>query len=691
MKKLYKALSLIMALAMMFCMPIAAHAAPVAEATIDYSRTGSMDIYKYDLTNSEKDGIWDSSYVSTGVKDENGVEAILGDPTRVSPLNENGNAYGYAIKGVEFTYVRVADIRTYTESEDGVEHVEVLYGIAPNATNNAFLSAIGVSTDDRYAPADNEVDGIKVFYYRSDTLIDGLRAALDANATTVKNALEKYAHDNHGVAMTKTDAYGHTSASDLPLGLYLLIETRVPEMVTDTTAPFFVSLPMTSVNGTNANDGGTRWIYDVTMYPKNLTGIPSLEKTLRENKNDTGKHGGSATDITDGYAHTGTASSGDTIDYQIISTLPSITSAASYLTDYSFVDTLSKGVSYKKGDVVLEFFKDDACTDKVATWTEQSDRFLVSYNAAANGDSVMTITMTASGLNEINTSRAVYTEDSMVNSGYSDCTLRITYQGVMNSDSTVTYGDAGNPNSVVLTWKRSNTSYYDTLVDDCHVYIYGIDITKRFSDGKGDMSKVKFIVHNDTDNYFLTGKLNESEGVWYVTGHVAEEKDATHFIPTKEGKLIIKGVEDDSYTMTEVRTDNAYTLLKNSISVIITQKESDKLCGIYGTDVLGLVQNDPRYADVDPGLFHNMPQKHLEHKLLTAAATVDKNKVNMTRDGSSENAYVPFTVINTRGFDLPQTGGEGNWLFPVIGLCGLTLCVGGMLLVMRKKPKAENE
>lgn len=691
MKKMYKALSLVIALAMMLCMPIAAYAAPVAEATIDYSRTGSMDIYKYDLTNSEKDGIWDSSYVSTGVKDENGVEAILGDPTRVSPLNENGNAYGYAIKGVEFTYVKVADIRTYTESEDGAEHVEVLYGIAPNAANNAFLSAIGVSTDDRYAPADNEVDGIKMFYYRSDTLIDGLRAALDANATTVKNALEKYAYDNHGVAMTETDAYGHTSASDLPLGLYLLIETRVPEMVTDTTAPFFVSLPMTSVNGTNANDGGTRWIYDVTMYPKNLTGIPSLEKTLRENKNDTGKHGGSATDITDGYAHTGTASAGDTIDYQIISTLPSITSAASYLTDYSFVDTLSKGVSYKKGDVVLEFFKDDACTDKVTTWTEQSDRFLVSYNTAANGDSVMTITMTASGLNEINTSKAVYTEDSMVNSGYSDCTLRITYQGVMNSDSSVTYGDAGNPNSVVLSWKRSNTNYYDTLVDDCHVYIYGIDITKRFSDGKGDMSKVEFIVHNDTDNYFLTGKLNESEGVWYVTGHVAEEKDATHFIPTKEGKLIIKGVEDDSYTMTEVRTDNAYTLLKNSISVIITQKESDKLCGIYGTDVLGLVQNDPRYADVDPGLFHNMPQKHLEHKLLTAAATVDKNKVNMTKDGSSENAYVPFTVINTRGFDLPQTGGEGNWLFPVIGLCGLALCVGGMLLVMRKKPKAENE
>ena len=47
----------------------------------------------------------------------------------------------------------------------------------------------------------------------------------------------------------------------------------------------------------------------------------------------------------DGYAHTGTASAGDVIDYQIISTLPSITSESTYLTCYTFVDTLSSGLS----------------------------------------------------------------------------------------------------------------------------------------------------------------------------------------------------------------------------------------------------------------------------------------------------------------------------------------------------------
>ena len=93
-----------------------------------------------------------------------------------------------------------------------------------------------------------------------------------------------------------------------------------------------------------------------------------------------------------------------------------------------------------------------------------------SYNTTTENESVMTIEMTAAGLAEINTSKAVYTEAGMVNSGYSDCTLRITYAAIVNSDASVVYGDAGNPNEVVLTWKRTSSDFYDTLVDDAHVY-----------------------------------------------------------------------------------------------------------------------------------------------------------------------------------------------------------------------------
>ena len=86
--------------------------------------------------------------------------------------------------------------------------------------------------------------------------------------------------------------------------------------------------------------------------------------------------------------------------------------------------------------------------------------------------------------------------------------MRITYAATINSDDTVVCGDTGNPNEVVLTWKRTNTDYYDTLKDDCHVYTYAIDLTKKFADNKGDFSKSKLC---DTKRYrrlFCAGNVD---------------------------------------------------------------------------------------------------------------------------------------------------------------------------------------
>ena len=163
---------------------------------------------------------------------------------------------------------------------------------------------------------------------------------------------------------------------------------------------------------------GTAWNYDVTVYPKNQTGNPTLDKTVREDKNSTGKNTGSLTDITGGYAHTASASIGDTVDYQIISTMPTITSKASDLSEYAYVDTMSKGIKYNKNDVAIEFFKDSGCTDKITTWAEDSGKFTVAYDDAQN---IMTIRMTEAGLSEINEAATVYTDS--VKRGYSDLSL----------------------------------------------------------------------------------------------------------------------------------------------------------------------------------------------------------------------------------------------------------------------------
>ena len=75
----------------------------------------------------------------------------------------------------------------------------------------------------------------------------------------------------------------------------------------------------------------------------------------------------------------------------------------------------------------------------------------------------------------------------------------------------------------------------------------------------------------------------------------------TRFTPRSDGRLPIYGLENDAYTITELKTDGAYTLLKNGIGLVISVGESSTVCDVYSSDVLGLIQNDPRYADVEEG------------------------------------------------------------------------------------------
>ena len=610
MKKIHRVLAMLMAVVMTLGLITTAFAEP----TIDPAKNASLSIYKYDITTASAEGAWDAeSYVSTGLHDAAVVDKLA----------------KYAIQGVEFTYLRVADITMNNEVLDGQRQVGVLYGFDNSDRNTAVLSAIGLTNADAHK-TENGVN-----YFTSDMLNNKLAAALAANATNVKNALET-AMKNGGVAMPETDATGHTSASDMELGLYLVVETRVPEMVTSTCNPFFVSLPMTTIDG-------SEWLYDLTVYPKNQTGNPTLDKTVREAKNSTGKNTGSLTDIKDGYEHTATASVGDVVDYQIISTLPTITSKASALSEYTYVDTMSKGIRYNKNDVVIEFFKDAGCTDKITTWDENSGKFTVAHDAAAN---TMTIRMTDTGLSEINEETTVYTDS--VKCGYSDCTMRITYAATLTSDAKM--GDTDNPNEVELTWRRTNNTYFDTLKDCCHVYTYGVDVLKRFSDNGGNMKNVKFRLHNDTDDCYIIADLKD--GIYYAKGITSKKSDATTFIPNSSGHIVVKGLEDDTYSLTETATDKGYVLLRDAVKIVIKTAENGQ-CEKCGA------------------------------KLLTASATVNDKDVTMT-DG---NAIVPLTVVNNPGFDLPKTGGYGVWMYTVGGV--LLLGAAAFIAVKSRKHKSE--
>ena len=591
MKKLKKGFAFVLALVCVFSLSITAFA---DHATIDYNKPASLNIYKYDMTSAAEDGTWSSgSFVSSGEFDQSVIDAMA----------------SYAVQGVEFSYIRLASVENLEIRSYGTYESVMAYGFEENMNSVEFLEILGLDYTDAYYK-----EGA-THYFVADTINNALSAALATNSTAVKNEFEAFVAD--GTAMAETDLYGHSKAEKMELGLYLVVETKVPENVTATCDPFVVSLPMTSADG-------AFWNYDVTVYPKNATGMPTLEKGVREAVASNGK--------ALAYTTIATASDGDTLEYQIISKLPSITSASTYLSKYGFVDELASGISYAKNDIVIEIYKDEALEDKVATWNEASGKFAVSYDG-----NKMSIAMTESGLAEINNASIVY--NSGISSGYSDCIMRITYSAKFNSDASVVYGSTGNPNTVTLTWKRTNADYSDSLSDNAIVYTYGIDLTKKFSDGKGDLSKVKFIIENNTDVGYVIAK--QKDGVYYVTGFDADKSKATIFIPNSNGHIIVKGLEDDNYILTETATDEGYIPLKSGIPVSIT---------------------------TDDGV---------------ASAKVNGKDVNM----SENNSLVPLGVVNTRGFNLPQTGSYGTWMFTVGGILAMGLAVIIILHVSRKQKR----
>ena len=80
-----------------------------------------------------------------------------------------------------------------------------------------------------------------------------------------------------------TNDQGVVKFDNLEVGLYLVMETTLPQAVTQKADPFLVSIPMTRIGAgkdETTNPNNEVWMYDVTVYPKNsiAQGNVTLEK-----------------------------------------------------------------------------------------------------------------------------------------------------------------------------------------------------------------------------------------------------------------------------------------------------------------------------------------------------------------------------------------------------------------------------
>lgn len=203
-------LSAVMALSVC-AMPAMADEVKTSTSTINTETKGSITIYKYAQTDAEETETPPDS---------------TGEVT-------NGKIYGTALPNAVFTLYRVKNTKDLMEYYAGIQD-----GTIKEAKVEDYFTKETPLTE--------------------ANLLDAYKSDVQKNTTTAVGKIDSLTTDNDGSAY-----FG-----DLPVGLYLLIETKTPESVTVPAKPFLVSVPMTRV-GTTGKD--TQWLYDVTVYPKNST------------------------------------------------------------------------------------------------------------------------------------------------------------------------------------------------------------------------------------------------------------------------------------------------------------------------------------------------------------------------------------------------------------------------------------
>lgn len=218
-------------------------------------------------------------------------------------------------------------------------------------------------------------------------------------------------------------------------------------------------------------------------------------------------------------------------------------------------------------------------------------------------------------------------------------TFTITYTVKLNENAVL--GQTGNKNKVYLEYQNYGEKEPKKTTDkDTTVFTYGIDLTKK-GEGTDVLEGVKFEL-TDSENQPVKVQKNGTNE-FYTPGGSSNEvtTDANE-------KIYIRGLKPGTYKLTETKTNVGYVLLKDPVVIEI---KDDNATG----DATADVGSKP--------------------------VTMQADQINKT----SATAEVPLTVVNSKGFNLPATGGRGIALFTIAGIA--IVAAAGSLLFMRKRSK----
>lgn len=550
------------------------------------------------------------------------------------------------LEGVVFTYLKVADLVHVNEDPVRLEY---------NLTE----------------------DGAAVFdmtagQYSSDELNAALAAA-NGNAES-KAALEQYVAEN-GTDMAPTNAEGVSSATGLDQGLYLVAETQVPGAVYERINPFLVSLPMTNATDIHANNKdygpGELWQYDVFVFPKNKTEIPSIEKNILDNEDGESEK----------YESLGV---GDTVTYQVTTEVPD---GAATMSRFSIADTMSEGLTFtgiqevRVGGVLIPADQYDLFTDTdAAPYTFILELVGDDYNHLIKGEAGDAIT--------------------------------VKYTAELNDNCIVT--EEGNPNHATLIYNHDSgvggegePQIVEDIVDP-KVYTYGIDLTKvnKADEPVAGVEFDLFAADKETQ-IFVTQKESTNEAYAGVNSYYPNgTKSGDKIVTGEDGRAYIWGLAPGTYYLKETKTVEGYTLQKDLIEIKIGEEVTFHEADAENRGTYVPIDADTTYytqkadgsyvafkdlTDYEDGTYINfgtdsvfvMTGENTYEKVQTYYPTV-KADIEVADPFGVDGMNVLLKVLNNADFDLPGTGGMGTYVF-TIGGAVILLAALGLIVVRRKK------
>lgn len=573
------------------------------------------------------------------------------------------------VSGVEFTLVKVG------------RYANV---VAPDGTTSTMIGLdkefVDIVLEDfsMYQPYIEDEDG---YVYMTSNLYNSFNKTMETEGNKLAATIEKSAWwekltDTQKTNIIKTDVTGKAefSYNATEFGIYVVVETDVSSarangenvLFSKKQYPYIVSLPYTTQP---EDEGGAKWSLTVNAKAKNTETTVDVDKKIERNVN-------SLTWEMDNQAETDVTHVGDTVEFTLITDVPMI-EAHEGVESYVISDEVTKGITLpaaftpdnivitdsfhfdKNGDPILYEFGKDYRVEKYADGSGCTDVDEVDY---VDG---FTIKFTESGCakiaeaaHETNGNQKIYTN----------------YIATINKHAVV--GSKGNYNHVKLDLQAAGSGTISTGWEYVREFIFTMTGNKTFDSVQNDDfadANVKFELYLDNpednpDATALTLIQNDVGDYTYFDpeniGDLPEEYTTVDEISLNMSSFSIKGVPvtlenagvDVTLYLKETATAPGYNKLTKVIPIVL-HAASDGL-EYYGTLAGGTVNGKE-------------------------ASLVDVNGEPTTV--KFDPAGIEFSVNNTKGFQLPSTGGMGIWMFVIGGMA----VIGCGLLYYRRNKSAE--